>query len=251
MPNLKIAVGINSLSVSQYAAYTNHLQFFFRLGRSSNTDLILVNPSRMSIDKMRNMTAQVALDNNCDFVLFLDDDVIVPTDGLDKLLMTGADICAGDVIIRGYPFEHMAFRYVEANQLSPIKDWDSNSMDAIEEVDAVGFSFCLISTKLIRKVEAPYFVTGPYNTEDIYFCIKARKAFPNCSIAVRKDVKCGHILWSEIITPDNHKLYAEYWKSQNQVLDAPKPDPKPLKAQEFSTTYEDVVLADMYDQKSH
>ncbi len=211
-----IVVGINSLVNTSYAAYSNHIQLFYRLGRSyPSIDFCLVNPQRMSIDRMRNLAAETALEVEASHLLFIDDDVIVPHpfDFLDKLLACKADIACGDVLIRGYPFNHMIFRYNKdktgllqmpsiPKKLGPIL------------VDAVGFSLCLIKTSLIREVPKPYFVTGVSNTEDIYFCIKARDKFPDCRIICDTSIQCGHILWSEIIDPLNKKNYTKYHDAQ-------------------------------------
>ena len=105
---LKIVIGINSLVSTVHAAYGNHINLFYRLGRSyGDIDFILVNPPRMSIDTMRNLTARVALEQNADYVWFIDDDVIIPVDPpysvLRKLIAANVDAVSADVIIRGPP----------------------------------------------------------------------------------------------------------------------------------------------------
>lgn len=211
--HLKIAVAINSLVTTTHPAYSNHIQFFFRLGRSyPNVDICLINPSRMSIDRMRNMAAEVCLDQELDYLLFIDDDVLLPIDGLAKLLALDADIAAGDVLIRGYPFDHMLFKYIgkDNTKLLPMSKVP-HKLGPIK-VDAVGFSFTLIKVSLLKKVFKPFFITGPTNTEDIYFCLKAKKLVPSCTIMADTSIRCGHILWNEIINAqckDNYKKYLE------------------------------------------
>src|ERR1035437_9862470 len=110
----KIVIGINSLIATTQPAYANHIQLFYRLGRSyPKIDFCLVNPPRMSIDRMRNLTATTALDIEASHLLFIDDDVLIPQpfDFLNKLLACKAPIAAGDVIVRGWPFMHMLFKY--------------------------------------------------------------------------------------------------------------------------------------------
>ena len=110
---MKIVVGTNSLTESQFPAYTNHCQFWFRLGRKHpDIEFCFVNPARMGIDRMRNMAGKVAQDIGAEYLLFLDDDVIVPQikSPLQMLLDCNADVAAGNVVIRGYPFNYMAFK---------------------------------------------------------------------------------------------------------------------------------------------
>jgi hypothetical protein len=208
----RIVVGINSLVNSQYAAYSNHIQTFYRLGRNyPNIDFILVNPCRMSIDRMRGLASKTAMEAEARYLLFIDDDVLIPHpfDFLDKLIACDADIACGDVLIRGYPFNHMIFRYNKKKdgllqmpnvpkKLGPIS------------VDAVGFSLCLIKTELLRQVPQPHFITGVTNTEDIYFCLKVREKLPEAKIICDTSIQCGHILWTEAIDALNKPAYKRY-----------------------------------------
>lgn len=225
---LRIVVGTNSLVNTQYEAYTNHCQFWFRLGRLyPHIDFIFVNPSRMSIDRMRNLCAQTALENEADYLLFLDDDVLIPHpfDALGKLLACNADIAAAKVVIRGFPFDWMIFKRKGPKgtiHLFPCKKLPNSG---VEKCDAVGFSFCLIKTSLLKKVEAPYFVTGMNNTEDIYFCVKATLAEPKIKIVCECSIACGHILWPEVMNTGNREAYSEYFKKLNPYVVEKKDSP--------------------------
>lgn len=215
---LKITVGINTLTEIQYPAYCNHIQFFYRLGRSyPNVDTFLFTPNRMSIDRMRNACAKIALESESDYLLFIDDDVLIPTDGLKKLLDLDADIAAGNVLIRGYPFDCMYFRYTDKTkqQLKPLKE---RPIVGPISVDAVGFSFCLIKVSLLKKTPPPFFITGPTNTEDIYFCLKTKLAVPDCCIMVDTSVECAHILGPELISSTNKDFYKNYCELLNPLL---------------------------------
>lgn len=210
---LKIVVGINSLTFAQQPAYSNHIQFFYRLGRSyPNIDFCLVNPPRMSIDRMRNMSAEVTLKGEFDYLLFIDDDVLVPFEGLAKLLDMDCDIAAGNVMIRGYPFLHMLFEDDGKKGLQAIAELPEPL--GVIDVKAVGFSFCLIKRDILLDVPKPFFITGANNTEDIYFCMKAFQARPDVIIKADTSIVCGHILWPEIINEDNRENYKAYYDKQ-------------------------------------
>lgn len=219
----KIVVGINSLVSTTQPAYSNHIQFFFRLGRNyPNIDFILVNPSRMGIDRMRNLCAKTAIECDADYILFLDDDVLIPIDSFQYLMEADADIVAGDVLIRGYPFNHMAFRYPlisdkidnEGTNLKAIAEWREIDSKLLTDVDAVGFSYCLLKVSTLKKIPGPWFLTGPRNTEDIYYCMKAKLYVPNISIKVCTNVVCEHILWAETISAANRDHYRKYMEEQ-------------------------------------
>jgi len=215
-----IVVATNSLTNTQYEAYTNHIQKWYNLGRMKkyrNLQFILMNPARMSIDRMRNLAAKTALEVGAKYLLFLDDDVLIQPDGLGRLLDAKADIAAGKVVIRGYPFDWMIFKK-KGKGLFPCPSLPETG---VEPCDAVGFSFCLIKVDLLKKIPTthqPYFVTGVNNTEDIYFCIRARQADPKCTIVCACDALCGHILWPEVMDANNRLEYKRYFERMNPSL---------------------------------
>lgn len=253
---LKIVIGINSLVSTVHAAYGNHINLFYRLGRSySDIDFILVNPPRMSIDTMRNLTARVALEQNADYVWFIDDDVIIPVDPpysvLRKLIAANVDAVSADVIIRGYPFEHMLFKHPENDPDGLVTIKDLPPPDSPErgflKLDALGFSCTLIKTEVFRKMSRPFFVTGINNTEDIYFFVRLRERCPETTIAADTSVICGHILWNEIISSDNKELYKKYFEEQY------KPEKKPESEEggggDRGTTYLKIVRGTLESRK--
>lgn len=207
---MKIMIGVNTLTAVEQPVYANHMQFFFRLGRNTEHEFAMNTPRRMSIDRMRNMTAKIALEQEYDYVLFIDDDVVIPINSLQKLIDADKDIIAGWTLIRGYPFQNMFFKYQEG-KLSHLQEFEPDS-NGLVEVDAVGFSYALIKCSLLRKVNPTWFVTGPYNTEDIYFCIKAKTVVPETSIFVDTTIKTWHILGPEMIGIENRETYSEYYK---------------------------------------
>jgi hypothetical protein len=216
-------------------------------------------PRRMSIDKMRNTTAKFAIENDLEYVMFIDDDVLIPYDVLQTLLDDDKDIIAGWTIIRGHPYKNMFFTYGPNEDghrnliATPDGKFDEN---AVIDVDAVGFSCVLIKTELIKKVPPPYFVTGTYNTEDVYFCVKARHYVPECTISVDCRVKTGHILGSELIAPWNKENYKHYYEIQHPAVveemnarEKERDEKKkelPRETFEDVKSYEQVVLKDVW-----
>lgn len=232
MPPIKIVIGINTLTEVEQSVYSNHCQFWYRLGRNTDFEFIMNHPRRMSIDRMRNITAKIALDTNADYLMFVDDDVLIPLNTLQNLIACNADVAAGWTIIRGYPYKNMFFRWVDDTKLN-LANLDTKDITFDERgdipVDAVGFSCVLIKTSALRKVASPYFVTGPFNTEDIYYCVKLRQADPTAKIVVNPSVKTAHNLGSEYIEPANvdaYKIYYETVYPQDAVMRKEPPTEK-------------------------
>lgn len=244
---LRVVLGINSLTESQWPAYNTHLQLMYRLGKNHpDMELLLVNPCRTGIDSMRNTAATLCVKGKFDYLLFIDDDVLPPPDTLARLIACEADIAAGSVVIRGYPFDFMCFRYTDGkkNNMRALPYYDNDYQ--IQKMDAVGFSCCLIKREIIEKVEPPYFITGVNHTEDVYFCLKARSVDPGCSIVVDTKLVCGHILWPEVISSENRDLYKTYFEKYHPDVINDGTNLKVVDA--TGRSYEQIMAREMADR---
>lgn len=253
---IKVLILVNTLGNVNSYVYGNHIGFFTWTAKNRpDIDIVFYTPQRTAIDMARTMAAKQALNEGCDYLMFLDDDVLVPVDALSKLLAAEKDIVAGLVIIRGYPFNVMAFRFTGDatstkrtltfhndletfdKEVSPaiIPEGDGPGRDAIiekhlvplQKVDAVGFSCCLISCKILQAIEPPYFVTGPHNTEDVYFCMKAQGLEHDngeeVSIALHTGVVCGHMMQPEAVEWANRTKMQDYYYESAVLLQAQIP----------------------------
>lgn len=233
----RVTVLVNTLNNVNSFVYSNHIAFWCYTKKIfPDVDFKFFTPPRMSIDMARNTAAKIALETDSDYLLFIDDDVLIQPYTLPVLLSAKADITAALVIIRGYPFNVMAFKRDEKGNLPYFNDLptvdieiepainpDGNGLgrdaiikkvlkDPVTQEDglaAVGFSCCLIRCDLLKKVKPPYFITGPRNTEDIYFCLKAKDTIdqlrfnnldePELKIAMVTSLQPGHFLHPEPI----------------------------------------------------
>src|SRR4030042_716080 len=90
---MKICIGIptnrlinakTALSLMRMVAYSKDIDLCFIIAtRGYNTS------------ENRNFIAMQALNNNCDYLFFVDDDMIFPSDTLEILLMANKDIVGG------------------------------------------------------------------------------------------------------------------------------------------------------------
>lgn len=226
---MKTLIGINNLiAVDQYA-YANHLQVMFRLGvakgranmEGQEVEFALCNPRRMSIDRMRNEAAKIALEGEFDYLWFIDDDVLLPLDAFTRLQQRNKDIIAGVTLIRGYPFHPMIFNFTDPayKKNSYVVDYQEKAgEDGLLECDAVGFSCCLIKVEVLKNLIPPFFVTTPNQTEDVYFCKKAKAQYPDLKIFADVNVKTGHLLGNDIIEPSNRLMWMKFEEERNPSL---------------------------------
>ena len=127
-----------------------------------------------------------------DYVLFVDDDICIEPDWIERLLSHGKDIVAGLCTRRVDPPEPNHRRWMESIQnYGTVLKWKHDGK--LLEVDAVGTGLMLISRKVIEEMAARYhpgqykadgngwwfeFLKGPWGNElgeDISFCLKASR----------------------------------------------------------------------------
>ena len=223
---MKITIGCNLLTEVKSVVYPSHMQFWCNVARNfSDKDVWFFAPRRMSIDRMRNEAAKLALETESDFLFFYDDDVMFLPDTLNILIESmkreKALVMGGLTMIRSYPFRPMLFKYTRKDTASVYHmigydDYKEHvKEDGILNCDALGFSCVLIDTSILKKLEPPYFVTGPQNTEDVYFCHKVNTQHEMGRIFVNTRAVTGHVLDHYFVTPNN----VEHLKRLEKGLD--------------------------------
>ena len=142
---MKILVGVNVLTSVESGPYGNHCKFWYELGKLQKDlflEPIFMTPPRMSIDRMRNECARIALYNECDYLMFIDDDVILPPNCFETLLTRfdpNVGLVAGLVHIRSYPFKPMIFKkYRDEQDRIVLKTFD----DFKDYQDSLGLVEC-------------------------------------------------------------------------------------------------------------
>lgn len=163
----------------------------------------------------RNRIAQKAIDLGTDYVLMVDNDVVLPKDALQLLLEDARDVCLGyyahrdaQNIYRGrtcicklkdengeeyyhYPLES---EYTAA-EVCAMKDAGETKI----EVHGGGMGCALIKTEVFKRLSYPWYDWVNYGdknrgmlSEDLYFCTQCHIV----SIPIYADVRvgCGHML---------------------------------------------------------
>ena len=141
----------------------------------------------------RNRAVEAAQRNGSDYLMFIDNDMIFPNSGIQRLLDADKDIIGVHYNARPAPDKPV---------VSTVKMSDPNGqlLNAMEipaqlfKCYAVGTGFMLIRMSIFDKLSKPYFVSGEDAsgecfTEDVDFCRKAGEAgvkiYCNPTIAMR------------------------------------------------------------------
>ena len=153
--------------------------------------------------RARNVIAKRAMELETDYVLMVDNDMIIPEDALIDLLDDPKEVCLGYAAHR-----NAANDYTGLMNLFKLGEYNYNrhySMMDIKELIAKGttkfqvhgggMACALFRTSIFKQLPFPYFNWSNYKTgfclsEDLYFCEVCRKA----KIPVWADtrVACGH-----------------------------------------------------------
>lgn len=157
----------------------------------------------------RNKIAQNAIDNDSDYVLMVDNDVVLPKDALLNHLDGLVDVCLGyyahrdtDNVYRGrtsvcklgwynYPLES---EYT-AEELKELRNAGQYKI----AIHGGGMGCAFIKTDVFKRIQYPWYDWVNYNdsnrgmlSEDLYFCEQCKNN--NITIFTDSRVGCGHIL---------------------------------------------------------
>lgn len=157
-------------------------------------------PGGYSVARARNFMAQWAVDENVDYLLMVDSDMVVPEDGIANLISHDVEVCLGWAV-RGTSDDGLTSvvrrggGYGNCFYAKEIAELARNGTELFE-VRACGMAFALINTDVFRRFKRPWFVyedraDGSALGEDFQFCQQC--ATNNVRVWVDARVGCGHI----------------------------------------------------------
>ena len=160
-------------------------------------DWITWNSKRQIVHVARNDIVKATLEQHPEVthLFFIDDDIMMPPDGLMQLLSRDLPVVTGLYVHRSIPMLPVVFRCNENGQHISITKF----CDGLQQVDACGAGCLLIRTDVLRAIQAtgePWFDFSQNMSEDLAFCRRVRQlGYP---IVLDFDVKCGHLTTLEI-----------------------------------------------------
>jgi|SRR5882672_11689 len=184
---MKVYIGVPTSEQARHAAFYDYLSLLEKpegtCGASFHSNTAAYN---------RNLIIDDALAAKSSHVLFIDDDMAMPTDSLIRLLSHDKDIVSGLYVNRQYPHPPVIFNFINGT-MSRIYLTPENA--GLMEVSAAGFGFLLVKTKVFASLDKPYVRNGEIvkdrRNEDIDFCNRARAA--GFKIYCDLDCPIGHI----------------------------------------------------------
>ena len=146
--------------------------------------------------RARNIIADKAINNNYDYVLMVDSDVILPSYTLLKMLDNPKPVCLGC-----YPRKNTStgvFEIFKTGQQDFVDTYSYGEITSLSgkiEIKGGGFGCAMIDVNIFNNLPHPFFKYVEYEngaclSEDCYFCSNAAKA--GYKIYADTDVICGH-----------------------------------------------------------
>ena len=171
---------------------TECIESLFAMERTGQVEMLI--PRSYSVDVGRNIIAKYAQENEFDYIMWVDSDMILPKNTLVRLLSHDKDIVAGV-----YSYKVLGNKEVVAKRFQDEtrEEYDNLTIKEIKEssglieVDGFGFGCVLTKTSMFDKIPFPWFIYTQDMGEDIFFCRKAQNE--GYKLWLDTDVICGHI----------------------------------------------------------
>jgi len=194
-----------SIPSNSFINFINFLHDLFVNGR--NWDIQIFMKPNMTIDKARNDLVKVALEAKCDYIFFIDSDMILPKLTLERLYDMNVPVASGLYFAKSPPYLPVVRDFIEDRFIfKKIIDFGK-----IIEVGGVGMGCCLIKKEVFDKLEYPWFkfewkkfAPSAYEendleakdrvyqeSEDLGFCKAVLES--GFKIYLNSDIVCGHV----------------------------------------------------------
>jgi hypothetical protein len=173
-------------------------------------------PDKMKFDVARNTIASEAMGaGDVDGIFWCDSDIILPTDAV-RLAAHGKDFVTGFYYQKAPPFWPLVGNQIaKGSGFSWLVEWPEN---ALIPADGCGFGCVYTSIAMLRKMDYPLFEYTDTISEDLYFCVKAKKL--GYQLWADTAVQCGHLPQPEQITREHFQKMKpnleEFVKAQAQ-----------------------------------
>ena len=169
-----------ALAPNFFINFLNRLHDLYSNGRDYSVKIYM--KISTVIDFARNELVKDALRDGCDYILFVDSDIMMPKGTIEKLMDMNTDVASGLYFAKGKPYLPVA-RVMKGDLHFFLEDFEYNK---IMDIAGVGMGCCLIKTSIFKDLKYPWFklewredkaANGWYQiAEDLYFCDQVREA---------------------------------------------------------------------------
>ena len=223
---IKVLWGIPNEGNCDPSAYDNRLEMAMHIGirqeRDQKYEFSLSTIGQVLTPIARERIAEIAIENDFDYLFMIDDDMLSPPDLIFKLLEHNVDIVAALAFTRYPPHNPVIYNVTDGiDSVTRTKYFINNVVktypkNTIVQCDAVGFGAVLIKVPVLRFVQQKFgkmFQSTCSAGEDILFCHHAGEL----GIKIYCDTlnKIGHVGHPNIITEETYEMFNDTSELRN------------------------------------
>ena len=191
MNKAKVLVGMPTMGSMDIEA----VKALMQLEHDGTVDII----SGSLVYDARDKIAMDALANEADYIMWLDSDVVYPSNIIKKLMSHNKDMVTGLYYKRVPPYSPCIYK-LEDDKLYPYLDYPE---DSFFQIEAAGFGCMLTKTTAIKavydKFGGCFFPVNGVGGEDLSFIRRAKDV--GISVWCDSSIRCGHV-GQRIVMPD-------------------------------------------------
>lgn len=201
----------------------NFFEFAYNCGRyNPEFDFCLKIIIKREQFRARNNLVDLAVINDCEYLLMLDDDMIVPADLFKRLVAHKKDVVGCLYYQRGGAYHPVIMHQKnEKDGLKGIQFIDHFDpmirKPGLYKLDGVlGGGCMLFKTDVFRKLQQPYFWIDGIVGTDVYICSRLHDA--GVALWVDTSIELGHVGETQIVTSRTIPEYARALGEINEVF---------------------------------
>jgi len=196
--NINSTLAVRLIEWSHDPAITISLRFF---------------PHLAPLDNARNVAVKAFLEDYYTHLLFIDDDIIPPSNCLRELLAADKEVIAPLCFTWGHGDDGLPFPQPVAHRYNKDGKYEPYFGKGIEETDVVTGGMFLVKREIFEKLERPFYFTYHKNgtvifSEDFVFSQQCQKL--GYKLYTHYNLHCGHIRSVDVKAINN--LMVKYGK---------------------------------------
>lgn len=201
----KLLIGVPAFDGVVAEAQQSFFAMIYRTAKDlPDLDVAILIAHKKEQFRARNNIVDAAISQDFDYILMLDDDMVVPHNLITKLLAHDKDVTGALYFQRGGEYRPVIMErfsdeigqfgagFIDCNHPMLYKD------RGLHEVDVIGGGCMLFKTDVFRKILQPYFETERQVGTDIAICGRLKDA--GVKIYVDTSIELGHVGEKKIVT---------------------------------------------------
>lgn len=218
----RVLIGVPGFAGVQPEVQENFFAFAYHCGRyARDYDFCLKILTKREQFRARNHLVDLAIMNECDYLLMLDDDMVIPQDLFLKLVSHDKDVIGCLYYQRGGAYHPVLMRQKSAKDgfrsIEFLNHFDKALVQpGVHPVDVIGGGCLLFKVDVFRTMQQPYFWVDGIVGTDVSICTRLREA--GIQPYADTSIELGHLGDKEVITSRTVPKYSQRIGRVNEQL---------------------------------